>query len=65
MPHQATDAERDAMERLNQAERLADEAREHLFEVIRRERHRERSRERPQRVAYPGADGSAGVPPRG
>jgi hypothetical protein len=65
MAHQATDAERDAMERLNQAERVADEAREHLFAVIRRERHRERSRERSQRVAYPGADNSTGVPPRG
>jgi vacuolar-type H+-ATPase subunit E/Vma4 len=42
MLRQATDAERDAMERLAQAERAAGEAREHLLEVIRRERERER-----------------------
>jgi hypothetical protein len=62
MLHQATDAERDAMERLAQAERAAGEAREHLLAVIRRERARERACESAQLVPSPGAGTGAGGP---
>ncbi len=45
MRRQATQAERDAMQRLADAERAACEARAHLLAVIRREARREHAEE--------------------
>jgi hypothetical protein len=60
MTRRATEAERDAMARLAQAEQAAGEAREYLLAVIRRERERERSRERVHSGAPPDADAGVG-----
>lgn len=58
MQREATAAEREAMERLEQAERAANEARQHLLAVLRREASRERL-EQEQAAASPSDGGGA------